>query len=102
MIVEKIAEAKIPKASIVAIAPDQPAFDVTYLLKEASDQGVWLTAFTEWRELVQSILLGAEGSEVAVVERAIARIRARLIELEAPLDTVEAWDANTLSDSEEE
>jgi hypothetical protein len=99
MIVEKIAEAKVPKASLVAIAPDQPALDVAQLLRDASDRGVWLTAYTEWRDLIQSILLGAEGSEVAVVERAIARIRARLIELEAPTDTVQTWDAKTLSTS---
>lgn len=96
MIVEKIAEAKIPKASLVAVASDQVALNVADLLGPASDCGVWLSAYTEWSTLLQSILLNAEGSEVSVVERAVARIRARLIELEAPSDTVAAWDSYTL------
>lgn len=96
MIVEKIAEAKIPKASLVAVASDQVALNVAVLLGPASDCGVWLSAYTEWSTLLQSILLNAEGSEVSVVERAVARIRARLIELEAPSDTVAAWDSYTL------
>jgi hypothetical protein len=98
MIVEKIAEAKVPKASLVAVAANQSPLNVAELLGPASDRGVWLTAYTEWRSLIQSILLNAEGSEVSLVERAVSRIRARLIELEAPNDTVEAWDAYTLAE----
>jgi len=47
--------------------------------------------------LLQSILLNAEGAEVSVVKRAVVRIRTRLIELEAPSDTVAAWDAYTVT-----
>jgi hypothetical protein len=98
MIVEKIAEAKVPKASLVAVAADQPPLSVTDLLGPASDRGVWLTAYTEWSTLLQSILLNAEGPEVSVVERAVSHIRTRLIELEAPSDTVAAWDSYTLTE----
>lgn len=98
MIVEKIAEAKVPKASLVAIAADQTTLDVAEPLGPASDRGVWLTAYTEWSALMQSILISAEGAEVDIVERAVARIRARLIELEAPADTVSAWDSYTLAE----
>lgn len=96
MTVEKIAEAKVPKATLVAIAGNQPQLNVSDLRMQATERGVWLTVYTHWSALVQSVLPGAEGSEAALIERAVGRIRARLIELEAPADSVESWDARTL------
>jgi hypothetical protein len=96
MTVEKIAEAGVPKATLVAIAGNQPQLNISDLRMQATDRGVWLTIYTHWSTLVQSVLPGAEGSEAALIERAVGRIRARLIELEAPGDTVESWDARTL------
>jgi hypothetical protein len=96
MTVEKVAEANVPKATLVAIASNQPQLNVPDLRMQATDRGVWLTIFTDWSALVQSVLLGAEGSEVALIERAVARVRARLIELEALGESVECWDARTL------
>jgi hypothetical protein len=85
----------VPKATLVAIAGDQPQLDVSDLKIQSRNRGVWLTIYTEWCDLVQIILLGAEGSEAALIDRAVGRIRARLIELEAPGDSVEGWDART-------
>ena len=51
-----------------------------------------------------TLVRAIEGAEADLIDGAIGRIRARLIELEAPADSVESWDMRTLEsvDAEEE
>ena len=102
MMVEKVAESKVPKAILVAIARNQVQLDVVDLRTQAADRGVWLTVYTRRSELVRTILLGAEGTEGELIDSAVGSIRGRLIGLEAPGDSVESWDARTVRGADKE
>ena len=79
IIVEKAAEAKVPKATLVAIASNQPQLEVPELRAQAANREVWLTVYTGWSDLERTILLSAEGSEADLIDSAVGRIRERLI-----------------------
>jgi len=94
--IHKVAQHSVRKAALVAIARDQPVLDVTSARDEAHQCGVGLEIFSSWEALTHAVMFWSADSELAAVEAAAHRIRARLEELEAPAETVAAWDARVL------
>lgn len=94
--ITKVAGSSIARAGIVAVASDQKALDQAELDERAREAGIDLQLFFGWIDLVRTVVFAAETRELATVESAVARIRARLIDLEVPTATVARWDALTL------
>jgi SacI restriction endonuclease len=94
--IHKVAQQSVRKAAIVAIARDQGPIDVAAAREEAQQCGVALEIFASWDALTRSLIFWSAAPELDAVERAARQIRARLEELEAPAETVAAWDARVL------
>lgn len=94
--VGKVAASGIARASIVAVASNQEAIDMTQLAKAARESGIDLHIYIGWAELVRTVVFASDTRELATVESAVARIRERLVQLEVSEGAIERWDAFTV------
>lgn len=96
--IEKVAQAGIGRAALVAVASDQEQLDVLALSERAHQSGVDLQIFIGWDLLVTFVVFASAAREIYTVTRAIDSIRARLIELEVSAEAVREWDDLTSRD----
>jgi hypothetical protein len=94
--ISKVADAGVGRAVLVAMAATQEELSVADLQTRARQAGIDLEVFTDWLALVRSAIFAADVREVAFVESAVAAIRARIIELELPIEAVAEWDSATM------
>lgn len=94
--VEKVAQARIGRAALIAVAPNQEPLDVTRLSHRARESGVDLQIFIGWELLVDFIVFASIGREARTLESAVASIHNRLISLEVSEQAVREWDRLTM------
>jgi hypothetical protein len=94
--ITKVAEAGVGRAVLVGVAGDQEPLDASALIKRAREAGIDLEVFTDWGALVGAIVFASESRETCTVERAVAAIRSRLIQLELSGEAINDWDALTI------
>jgi SacI restriction endonuclease len=94
--VAKVAAAGIGRAILVAVDAHQEVLDVAELQTQAQRTGTDLEIYTDWQTLIRAVTFASEAREVAFVESAVSAIRARIIMLELPVETITEWDSVTL------
>lgn len=94
--VEKVAQARIGRAALIAVAPNQEPLDVSRLSKRARESGVDLQIFIGWGLLVNFVVFASTGREACTLESAVAAIHNRLISLEVSEQAVREWDRLTM------
>lgn len=94
--VEKVAQAGIGRATLVAVASDQESLDVSRLSERARESSVDLQIFIGWELLVSFVVFASTGREALTLERAVSSIHNRLISLEVSEQAVREWDRLTM------
>lgn len=93
--VDKVARAGAGRATMVAVASDQEPLDIARLKARARESGVDLKVFIGWEPLVDFAIQASANREASTVEKVVASVRRRLIELELSQRAVQEWDRLT-------
>lgn len=87
----KTAQAGVSHAAVLAVASGQPEIETTGPVAWADEAGVCLRVYSSWSELIRDAVFWRGVSPLEFVERAVAAIRDRLVEVETSVEGVARW-----------
>jgi hypothetical protein len=87
----RCAEKQVRDVAVVAIAGNQLALDETTLKAWAHDIGIGLRIFSSWQDLLDEVAFWSQHPATRFTSLAIPRIYDRLVDIEAPADSLASW-----------
>jgi hypothetical protein len=92
---DKALRARVWKASVLGVAPNQPEFSPEGVIEWAWERGLVLSTSWSWRVFLRQLALWSSDPYQQILENSPKMIRTRLVELEVSVAGVFEWDRLT-------